>query len=130
VLDCQFSLGVIMDNADNLQGLSYPGNTLSSDSSLGRDSGVNKVKKTIAEKLKTAAEVIRQKTGQPERTGTLAAYGTQASKWLDSSADYVRELDIDQVKTDLQQQVRHNPGRSLLIAGAVGLVLGTIFRRR
>jgi ElaB/YqjD/DUF883 family membrane-anchored ribosome-binding protein len=123
-------MGVIMDNADNFEGLSYPGNASSSDSSLGRESGVNKVKKTIAEKLKTAAEVIRQKTGQPERTGNLAAYGTQASKWLDSSADYVRELDIDQVKTDLQQQVRHNPGRSLLIAGAVGLVLGTIFRRR
>ena len=119
-----------MDNADNLESLAYPGSTTSSDSTLRRDSGLNQIKKTIAEKLKTAADVVRQKTTQPERTGALAAYGTQASRWLDSSADYVRELDIEQVKTDVQKQIRHNPGRSLLIAGAVGLALGTFFRRR
>ena len=123
-------MGVIMDNIDSLQSLAYPGTTSSSDSSPERGSGLNQIKGTIAEKLKTAAEVLREKTSQPERTGALSAYGTQASKWLDSSADYVRELNIEQVKTDVQNQIRHNPGRTLLIAGAIGMVLGTFFRRR
>jgi ElaB/YqjD/DUF883 family membrane-anchored ribosome-binding protein len=39
-------------------------------------------------------------------------------------------MNVEQVKADLQQEIRRNPGRSLLIAGAFGLLLGSLLRRR
>jgi ElaB/YqjD/DUF883 family membrane-anchored ribosome-binding protein len=39
-------------------------------------------------------------------------------------------MDPQKIKTDIQDQMRRNPGRSLLIAGAAGLILGALLRRR
>jgi ElaB/YqjD/DUF883 family membrane-anchored ribosome-binding protein len=89
------------------------------------------IKTTVADKLKTAAGAIRQKAVQPDaQQGALGDYGARASNWLDASADYIREANPDQIKKDVQDQVRRNPGRSLQIAGGAGLILGALFRRR
>ncbi|HWP44603.1 MAG TPA: DUF883 C-terminal domain-containing protein [Blastocatellia bacterium] len=89
------------------------------------------IKTTVADKLETAASAIRQKAREAEKPDSgLMGYGNQASEWLDSSASYIREMDPQKVKADIQEQVRRNPGRSLLIAGAAGLILGALLRRR
>ena len=80
------------------------------------------IKTTVADKLNDAADALRQKTGQ---TG----YAGQASDWLTNAADYVRDVDPAQLKSSVQEQVRSNPGRSLLIAAGVGLALGIVLRR-
>ena len=91
----------------------------------------DRIKVTVADKLKQAAETLEQKSASPtERPTALAGYGNQAAGWLNSSADYIRDMDPKQLKTDVQNEVRRNPGRSLLIAGAAGLILGALFRRR
>ena len=91
------------------------------------NSKLDDIKTTVADKLKSAAQSLSEKGGQ---NTTVSQYAGQASSWLNNAADYVREIEPDQVKTDIQKQVRTNPGRSLLIAGIAGLVLGTFFRRR
>jgi ElaB/YqjD/DUF883 family membrane-anchored ribosome-binding protein len=91
------------------------------------NSTLDNIKTTVADKLKSAAQTLSEKSGQ---NSTVSQYAGQASSWLNNAADYVREIQPDQVKTDIQKQVRTNPGRSLLIAGVAGLVLGTLFRRR
>jgi ElaB/YqjD/DUF883 family membrane-anchored ribosome-binding protein len=48
---------------------------------------------------------------------------------LSDAASYVRDVDPQQIKTDIQDEVKRNPGRALLIAGAAGLLLGVLFRR-
>jgi ElaB/YqjD/DUF883 family membrane-anchored ribosome-binding protein len=94
-------------------------------------STLENVKTTVADKLETAAGTLREKVGRSQDPeSAIASYGNQASKWLDSSASYIREMDPERVKTDIQDQVRRNPGRSLLIAGAAGLILGALLRRR
>lgn len=99
-----------------------------------QDSTFDQIKTTVAEKLHTAADTLHEKTSR--QTGSagagesLSGYGRQAADWLDRSADYIEELDPQQVKTDLENQVRRHPGRSLLIAGAAGLLLGVLLRRR
>ncbi|MEN3334755.1 MAG: hypothetical protein V7641_4120 [Blastocatellia bacterium] len=97
--------------------------------SQARNSGskFDNIKATVADKLKSAADTLRQKSGQNSAT---AGYANQASDWLNHSADYVRDIDPAQIKSDIQQQVHSNPGRSLLIAGAAGLALGILLRRR
>lgn len=97
----------------------------------GGGSKLDSIKTTVAEKLHSAADTLQQKAGQSNQPdGTLATYGTQASEWLNRSADYIQDMDVNKVKTDVQNEVRNNPGRSLLIATAAGLILGALFRRR
>ncbi|HVF91364.1 MAG TPA: hypothetical protein VNH22_14965 [Blastocatellia bacterium] len=94
-------------------------------------STLDNIKSTVAEKLYSAADTLQQKAGQTNQPdSTMATYGTQASEWLNRSADYIRDMDVNKVKSDVQNEVKRNPGRSLLIATAAGLVLGAIFRRR
>ncbi len=91
------------------------------------ESSFDQIKHTAADKLRRAAETLQQ---QSERVGLRQDYGQRAADWLDRTADYVGEFDPKQVKADLEEQVRRNPGRTLLIAGGVGLLLGAILRRR
>jgi hypothetical protein len=93
----------------------------------GGSSTLDNIKTTVADKLKSAAQALGEKGGQDS---TVSQYAGQASGWLNNAADYVRDIEPQQVKADIQKQVRTNPGRSLLIAGIAGLVLGTLFRRR
>ena len=80
--------------------------------------------------LNKAAEALHQKSsGGGLREARSEGLG-QAADWLDQSADYVRQADMRQVKADVENQIRRNPGRSLLVAGAVGLFLGALIRRR
>jgi len=91
---------------------------------------VDKLKNAVADRLKDAAATIEEKTASGQAPGQLGEYGRKAADWLDSSAEYVRNIDPDQVKQDIENQVKKNPGRSLLIAGAAGLFLGILVRRR
>lgn len=91
----------------------------------------NRIKSTVADKLRTASQAIEEKSSDMEgRNEGLSTYGHQTAGWLEKSAAYIDEADPQRIKDDLENQVRRHPGRSLLIAGAVGLFLGAIFRRR
>jgi hypothetical protein len=107
--------------------------TSSNDNSLanGEPAALAKVKNTITDKLHNAAETLRrQSSSYSTKNPQLADYGNQAAVWLNRSANYIDEINPQQLKSDVANQVRHNPGRSLLIAAGVGLVLGALLRRR
>jgi len=88
------------------------------------------VRETVSDSLRTAAAAIQDKVEEAGKQTPLTQCGEQASRWLNASADYVRDMDLQKVKTDVQDQVRRNPGRSLVIAAAAGVIIGTLFRRR
>jgi ElaB/YqjD/DUF883 family membrane-anchored ribosome-binding protein len=91
------------------------------------NSTFNTIKEKVAQGLKSAAESLKTKGPQ---TGEISNYAKQTSRWLDNAGTYVEDLSTSRVKSDIQHQMRTNPGRSLLIAGAVGLIVGSLFRRR
>lgn len=93
----------------------------------GRNPTLDNIKGKVVEGLKSAAGSLRQKGSQD---GAMSDYASRASGWLDTAGDYVRDMDVSHVKTDIQRQMRANPGRALLIAGAAGLIVGALFRRR
>lgn len=86
------------------------------------------IKDTVADKLHAAAGAIQQKADQ-NQNNAAAGYAGQTAAWLDDAAEYVRDVDPEKVKSDVKNQVRRNPGRSLLVAGAAGLLLGILLRR-
>jgi ElaB/YqjD/DUF883 family membrane-anchored ribosome-binding protein len=98
---------------------------------VGRnDSTFKQIKTTVADKLQAAATAIHQKADRSGQPPEVTAFGHRAAGWLERSADYVNEMEPQRLKTDIENQVRRNPGRSLLIAGIVGLALGGLLRRR
>lgn len=100
------------------------------DDSAVKSTGFEKVKTVIADKLHGAAEGlcknVEKQDGEPGTTN----YRKQASEWLDHSAEYVRTFDYKEADAGIREYVRQSPGRSLFIAGAVGLMIGALLRRR
>ena len=96
----------------------------------GKSTGFENVKNIIADKFHNVAEALGEKAADQDAQSGIAHYGKQASEWLDQSAEYVRHFDYEQADAKAREYVRQSPGRSLLIAGAVGLIIGAILRRR
>ena len=117
-----------MDQTKSSGSLTTGNQTSSFGSQPTGGSTLDTFKETVADKLHAAASTIQQKVGENQES-PVAGYAGQAAGWLDDAAEYVREVDPQKVKSDIQLQVRSNPGRSLLIAGAAGLLLGILLRR-
>ena len=92
--------------------------------------GFENVKTVIADTLHKAAEAIGEKAADPDAQSGMARYGNRVSGWLDQSAEYVRQFDYEQTDAEVREYVGQRPGRSFLIAGGVGLIIGAILRRR
>lgn len=88
------------------------------------------VKAVVADKLHSAGQMLQEQAGRQGERSEVGRLGQQAGAWFERSAAYVSDMEPQQVRTDLENQVRRNPGRSLLVAGAVGLVLGRLLRGR
>lgn len=95
-----------------------------------KSTGFENVKNTIADTLHKVAEAVGAKTADQDVQSGLAQYGKQATRWLDQSSEYVRQFDYEQADARVREYVRQSPERSLLIAGAIGLIIGAILRRR
>ena len=96
----------------------------------GEPTGFENVKNIIADRLHHVAEALEEKAADHEVQSSLARHGKQASEWLDQSSECVRQFDYERADARIREYVGQSPGRSLLIAGAVGLVIGAILRRR
>ena len=95
----------------------------------GDSEAPNSMRTKLAAALHRAAEALNDKVSQAP-DGRSEGLGLHAVNWLDQSAEYIKQADIQQMKADVSNQIRRNPGRSLLIAGAVGLLVGALVRRR
>jgi len=95
-----------------------------------RGSTFKQIRTTVADKLQAAAQTLHQKADRSGQPAELSTFEHRAAGWLERSADYVNEMEPQRLKSDLENQVRRNPGRSLLVAGIVGLALGGLLRRR
>jgi hypothetical protein len=61
-------------------------------------------------------------------TNRLGQVSDRLAGGMQASADWIREADIDGVKTSIEQQVKEHPGRTLLVAVGLGYLLGRAFR--
>jgi hypothetical protein len=99
------------------------------------------LKATLADKLEAGAEKLRSHsqsgsyagaTGQGSvatDSGALGQVSDKLATGMKASADFLRNADLDNMKSGIEKQVRENPGRSLLIAAGLGYLLGKAFRK-
>lgn len=95
-----------------------------------KSGGFDEVKSVVADRIHKIAEALREKAAEQDAQSGVAQYRNQASELLDQSADYVRQFDYKQADTRVREHIKQSPERSLLIAGAVGLIIGAVWRRR
>lgn len=117
------------ETAELVNDSAFPGNDWERAERQG-GSSFDRVKQTAADKLRRAAATLHEQSERPDINENYGYYGQRTADWLERTADYVGELDPKQIRTDLEAQARRNPGRTLLIAGGVGLLLGAMLRGR
>jgi ElaB/YqjD/DUF883 family membrane-anchored ribosome-binding protein len=76
-----------------------------------------------ANTLHRAAHVLEDKAQNWER-------GKQAARGLHNAAHYVRDHDVDAIRSDVERAVRLNPGYALAAAAGFGFLLGRFLSRR
>lgn len=92
------------------------------------------LKATLADKLEQGAGKLRHKasTTTTEMGAEAETRARKASEkvaaGMENTAGWLRNADVDSVKSGLESQVRSNPGRTLLVALGVGYVVGRLFR--
>jgi hypothetical protein len=93
----------------------------------------------LADGLQAGAEALRQRRPTTETTpgssvaitsdpGIAAVTDTLASG-MQSSADWLRDADLDKLKVGVEKQVKEHPARSLLVALGAGYLIGKALRR-
>jgi len=105
------------------------------------------LKNSLAGALETGAGKLRQRGQAPSGSGGQLAGATtsgglsvegdarivqvtdRVAGGMEATADWLREADLDSVKTGIERQVQDHPGRTLLIAVGIGYLLGKAFRR-
>jgi ElaB/YqjD/DUF883 family membrane-anchored ribosome-binding protein len=100
-----------------------------------RDRAVQ-VKAQLADKLETGAGRLRQRVTNTRKFDDAVATTKQrvvetsdrVATGMERSADWLRNANMTSFQQGLERQVRKNPGRTLLIAGAIGYLLGRAFK--
>ena len=98
------------------------------------------LKSTLADKLEQGADRLRNRGGSASFAGaggdgSLAMENrndqltNRLAGGMQTSAEWLREADLDNLRLGVERQVRENPGRSLLVAVGLGYLLGKAFRR-
>lgn len=107
-------------------------------------------KNSLADALHSGAEKLRQRTSNTATTGSTsqlagatatgsvavttdsrtAQVGNKVASGMDAAADFIRDADLDSLKTGVERQVKEHPGRTLLIAAGLGYLLGKAFRNK
>lgn len=139
------STGTIGGEADSIadkakSGLNSAADKAKSGLGTAKDKATE-LKATLADKLEAGAEKLRSQsqggsyagaTGQGSvatDSGALGQVSDKLATGMQSTADFLRNADLDNMKAGIEKQVRENPGRSLLIAAGLGYLLGKAFRK-
>lgn len=81
-----------------------------------------------ADAIESAASTIHEKAESLPGGETVRSVAHSAADKLESTAGYIREHDVRAMFSDVEDIVKRNPGPSLLIAVAVGFLIGRAFR--
>ena len=98
-------------------------------------------KDSLANALEAGAERLRARGGDGMSAagatgGSMAVADdrmsqvtTRVAGGMEGAADWLREADLDGLKSSIEQQVKEHPGRTLLIAVGLGYLLGKALRK-
>jgi len=119
---------------------------LSEAGSTVRDRAGN-LKNSLADALESGAERLRQQQGSgggqiagaaatggstgmvSDQSNRMADMSNQVAGGMQGAADWLRDADLDGLKSGLERQVKDHPGRTLAVAVGLGYLLGKAIRK-
>lgn len=121
-------------------------NALSDAGSTVRDRA-GSLKNSLADALESGAERLRHQgagggqvagaaaTGDSaamvtDQSNRMADVSNQVAGGLQGAADWLRDADLDGLKSGLERQVKEHPGRTLAVAVGLGYLLGKAIRSK
>jgi ElaB/YqjD/DUF883 family membrane-anchored ribosome-binding protein len=94
-------------------------------------SGLEKVRDVVADQMQAAARTIdEQVRTEHVHNRTVVDWGMSVAERLDRWGEELRGFRVGESEARFRAMVARNPGKSLLAAGAAGLLLGLLLRRR
>ena len=133
--------GGLADRARNIAGSAQE--KLADVGSTVRDRAGN-LKDSLADALESGADRLRARgqdgagslagstgTGSMalENDGKMAQVSNRVAGGMEATADWLRDADLDGLRTSVETQVKEHPGRTLLIAVGLGYLLGKALRK-
>ena len=94
------------------------------------------LKTSLADKLESGAGTLRRRASDTAKLdGAIATTkervadaGDRVASGMERSAEWLRDANVSSFKRGLARQVKENPGTTMLIAGAIGYMLGRAFK--
>lgn len=94
------------------------------------------LKAQLADKLESGAGKLRERSTDTAKIddaiatakSQVADASDRVASGMEKSAEWLRDANMSSIKQGLERQVKENPGRTLLIAGAIGYLLGRAFK--
>jgi ElaB/YqjD/DUF883 family membrane-anchored ribosome-binding protein len=80
--------------------------------------------------LDSAASTLHEKAESLPGGEKVTSLAHSAADKLSSTADYVRQHDVNGMMEDIERLVKNNPGPSLIAAAIVGFLVGRTFSSR
>lgn len=77
--------------------------------------------------LEKAASALHEKAESLPGGEKVTSLAHATADKLSSTADYVRDHNVNRMMSDVETVVKNNPGPSLLVAAAVGFLVGRAF---
>jgi ElaB/YqjD/DUF883 family membrane-anchored ribosome-binding protein len=98
-------------------------------SDLGRTAAdkIDENRSAAAGGLEKAASALHEKADSLPGGEKVSGLAHGTAEKLSSTADYVREHDVNRMMADVETVVKNNPGRSLLAAAVIGFLVGRAF---
>jgi hypothetical protein len=131
--------GALTDRAKSVAG-SAKDKLASVGSTVREQAGTAKDK--LADALESGADKLRQRSASSQLAGSTGTTDVAVSGetrmthvtdrvagGMQATADWLRDADLDSLRTGVERQVKEHPGRTLLIAVGLGYLLGKAFRK-
>ena len=85
---------------------------------------IDENREAAASGMQKAASAIHEKAESLPVGGKVSGLAHDAADKLSSTAQYVREHDVNRMMSDVETLVKNNPGPSLIVAGIIGFLVG------
>jgi len=97
------------------------------------DAGAEKLRQRAAASAMTSPDALAGATTSGSTAiatdGKMSQVNNRVAGGMSATADWLRDADLDGLKTGIERQVKDHPGRTLLVAVGVGYLLGKALRK-
>lgn len=108
------------------QNIEGPGNSQVTHSASDADPDFGDISEDLGQETRNTG--VPSDMGFNSTTGARARLQSKAAPVVRASSEYIRSHDIEEMRSDLEREIRSHPLKSIAIALGTGYLIGRIFK--